>query len=225
MMMFKKLSLIGLLTTAIVGSHITSAYGMDEDQQIIRARKKAEKDERVAYAQTEGMRNLAILILKTPETRELFQLDLPDSELAARAYNADTINAKTLRALAAVAPELEARLVRQNPALQKKINKYKTPEMLEAEEAARKAADPEEQRAVWEYKRSLAITLLGLESARSHFELDLSDHELAENANKDPHEVVISLAAFEPALERRLTSRIPELQEKINKHKLPPMLK
>jgi hypothetical protein len=225
--MFKRLSLMGFLATAVVGSHITSVYGMndEEKQQITRAQRKAEKNERIAFAQTKQAREMALYILKDPETRAFFQLHLPDSELAARAYNPDTTCAMALRPLAAVDPELEARLIGQIPALQKKINKYKTPEQLKAEETARKAADPEEQRARREYTRSQVIVMLKNECMRNHFELYLPDHELAEKACKDPLEAVISLAAFEPALESRLVSQISALQERINKYKVPPMPK
>ena len=45
MMIFKKLSLMGLLATAIVGGHVTSAYGMnsEQDPNQIRAQKKADR--------------------------------------------------------------------------------------------------------------------------------------------------------------------------------------
>lgn len=152
MMMFKKLSLMGLLATAVLGGHVTSAYGMNSEQDPSQIRAKKKADRRACKAAWKNIgQQFAAIALNIPEVREAvepsqmnrwqeklehsavhaeerdfnnknYHLQVIDRELAKNAANDPE---QALISAAAVDPTLENRLTVRNSNVQTAINEWK----------------------------------------------------------------------------------------------------
>lgn len=152
-MIFKKLSLMGLLVTAVVG---TTAYGMEPqdpnqpDPSQIRAQQKAARNANKAAWKNFG-RNLAANLLAAPDIQQAlgpqvtarFEEKMAHSEnhAAEREFNKTNYGLEVidrelanqaandpegaLLMVASIDPALEIRLVTKRPDLQARINTYK----------------------------------------------------------------------------------------------------